>query len=105
MRIAQGGATIKDLGEHLGISKQASAQLVDRLADAGYVRRMPHPQDRRAQLLALTARGSACTVAARAAAENAVANWRHELPPAELKCFQSALLTLAPSTTTVRPLL
>jgi DNA-binding MarR family transcriptional regulator len=103
MRIADGSATIKELGEYLAISKQAAAQLVDRLVDAGYVRRDPHPHDGRAQLLTLTPRGHSCTVAARAAAEAAARNWRKELTPAELKHFQTALLTLTASEATVRP--
>ena len=103
MRIAAGGATTKELAEHLGVSKQASAQLVERLVEAGYVRRLPHPRDRRAQLLELTSRGHACTVAARAAAETAVKHWRDDLPPADLKCFQASLLTLTAASTTIRP--
>jgi DNA-binding MarR family transcriptional regulator len=64
---------------------------------------MPHPRDRRAQLLTLTNRGHACTAAARAAAEAGVRKWRDDLPPAQLNCFQSALLALTASSTSVRP--
>ncbi len=103
MRIAAGRATIQQLAEHLGISKQASAQLVERLVNAGYLHRVPHPQDRRAQLLELTPRGQACTVAARAAAEASVSRWPHELSSEDLRQFQSGLLTLTAASTTVRP--
>jgi DNA-binding MarR family transcriptional regulator len=41
------------IGARLGLSKPAVTQLVDRLAAAGYVRRDPDPQDRRATLVAL----------------------------------------------------
>lgn len=103
MRIAAGSATTQQLAEYLGISKQASAQLVARLAGAGYLERLPHPRDGRAQLLQLTDRGYACTVAARAAAETSVQRWQDELTADQLKPFESALLTLTAASTTVRP--
>jgi DNA-binding MarR family transcriptional regulator len=102
-RIAAGEATIADLAEHLGVSKQAAAQLADRLVKAGYATRDPHPRDRRAQLLRLTARGWACTRAARAAAEAAVAQWRSELPDSDVEPFEAALLALTASIPTLRP--
>lgn len=103
MRISAASATTQQLADYLGISKQAWGQLVDRLVHAGYLWRVPHPQDRRAQLLELTNRGHACTVAARAAAESSVRCWRDQLTADELKPFQSALLTLTAASTTVRP--
>lgn len=102
-RIAAGKATTSDLAEHLGVSKQAAAQLAERLVQGGYVSRRVHPRDQRARLLTLTPRGRACTQAARRAAENAVQRWREELPPNEVKAFESALLTLTASIATLRP--
>lgn len=103
MRIAAGSPTTQQLAEHLGITKQASGQLVERLVNAGYLQRVPHPQDRRAQLLELTPRGHACTVTARAAAEASVRRWQQQLTPDELMPFQSALLALTAASGTVRP--
>jgi DNA-binding MarR family transcriptional regulator len=102
-RLAAGDATIADLAEHLGVSKQAAAQLAERLVTAGYARRHEHPHDRRAQLLQLTANGWACTQAARKAAERAVAQWRKELPAQDIEPFESALLILTASIPTLRP--
>ncbi|MEY9878374.1 DNA-binding MarR family transcriptional regulator [Streptacidiphilus sp. MAP12-33] len=79
VRISFGGATTGDLAEHLGVTKQAAAQLVDELVRKGYVERTPHPTDARARLLALTERGWACTRAADAAAVAAVAPYREAL--------------------------
>ncbi|MEU6172085.1 MarR family transcriptional regulator [Streptantibioticus parmotrematis] len=50
-------ATTVDLAAHLGVTKQAASKTVAELADWGYLRREPHPTDRRAQVLALTERG------------------------------------------------
>jgi DNA-binding MarR family transcriptional regulator len=78
-RIAYGGATAGDLAEHLGVTKQAAAQLVDELVRKGYVERTPHPTDARARLLRLTERGWACTRAADVAAAATVAPFRETL--------------------------
>ncbi|TLW90568.1 MarR family winged helix-turn-helix transcriptional regulator [Saccharomonospora piscinae] len=53
-------ATAVQLGDHLGITKQAAVQLVDELERRGYVARTPHPHDRRSRLVSLTPRGWAC---------------------------------------------
>ncbi|RAG82765.1 MarR family transcriptional regulator [Streptacidiphilus pinicola] len=78
-RISHGGATTAELAEHLGVTKQASAQLVDELVRKGYVERTPHPGDARARLLRLSERGWACTRAADAAAVAAVAPYQEAL--------------------------
>lgn len=102
-RIAAGNATTADLAAHLGISKQAAAQLTARLVAAGYVERRPHPDDRRARILRLTARGNACTGAARSAAEDAIDQWRSEIPACDAEAFESALRTLTAHIPSLRP--
>lgn len=102
-RISAGGATAGELATHLGVSKQAAAQLVERLVRAGYVSRTVDPGDQRARPLALTPRGRACTLAARRAAERAVTRWRAELPAEQVGAFESALLALTASMQTLRP--
>ena len=79
VRVAAGGATTSVVAEHLGVSKQAAAQLVEFLVNAGYIQRLEHPTDSRARLLALTARGRACTRIAEAAAAEVTGNWRRML--------------------------
>jgi len=59
-RLSFGGATAVHLAEHLGITKQSAGQMIDELERAGYLRREPHPTDRRGKLLVLTDRGWAC---------------------------------------------
>ncbi|MDG4823402.1 MarR family transcriptional regulator [Asanoa sp. WMMD1127] len=45
-----------ELGRLLGITSGAATGLVDRLERAGYVRRGPHPDDRRRQVVSTTAK-------------------------------------------------
>jgi DNA-binding MarR family transcriptional regulator len=79
VRLAPDGATIAEIGEHLGVTKQAASQLVDDLVKRGYVQVQPHPRDGRAKLVTLTERGWACTRAADEAAYAAVSQWAAEL--------------------------
>jgi DNA-binding MarR family transcriptional regulator len=103
IHIAAGAATVASLGEHLGVSKQAAAQLVDRLVRAGYVQRRPHPSDQRSQLLELTPAGRAVTQVAQRTAMATVAAWRTELDPHDRLAFERSLLTLTAGYDTVRP--
>ncbi|MFF4896070.1 MarR family winged helix-turn-helix transcriptional regulator [Streptomyces sp. NPDC001068] len=95
-RISAGGATTADLAEHLGVTKQAAAQLVQELVRKGYVERHPHPHDARARLLALTETGRAATRAADHAARTAVAPWREALGEARFGELVADLTRLAP---------
>jgi len=90
-RISAGDATIADVAEYLGITKQAAAQFVHQLEERGYVTRTAHPLDARASLLALTKRGVACTVAAEEAASEAVEGWRTSLGDVQFRALQRAL--------------
>lgn len=96
VRISAGGATTADLAEHLGVTKQAAAQLVEELVRKGYVERHPHPHDARARLLALTETGWAATRAADQAARTAVAPWREVLGQARFSELVADLTLLAP---------
>ena len=44
----------RDLAAHLRISTASTTKLLDRLSAWGYVRRVPHPSDRRARVIELT---------------------------------------------------
>lgn len=48
------GATSSELAERLGVTKQASGQLVTELEKRGYVQRQDHPQGGRRRLVVLT---------------------------------------------------
>ncbi len=84
-RIAAEGATIVEIGEHLGVTKQAASQLVDELLRRGYVASGPHPRDARAKLITLTERGREVTRAADAASIEAAAVWAEVLGEARVR--------------------
>jgi DNA-binding MarR family transcriptional regulator len=54
---ADGLGRVRDSGDELAIPPGAASKRADRLAEAGLVRRAPHPQDRRSSVLVLTEAG------------------------------------------------
>ncbi len=96
-RLSAGGATITQLAEHLDVTRQAAAQLVDELIAKGYVERCPHPSDARARLIVLTAKGWACTRAAEAAIADTLRRWEATLGPERLLGLRDDLLRIAPT--------
>ncbi|GGL94313.1 MarR family winged helix-turn-helix transcriptional regulator [Nakamurella endophytica] len=94
-RLSGAPATASDLAAHLGVTKQAAAQLADHLVTRGYLRREPDPTDRRARLLVLTERGRACTAAADAAADDVVRGWGGRLGAGEVDRLAAAVHALA----------
>ena len=95
-RLAPDGATITELAEHLDVTRQAAAQLVDELVAKGYVQRGRHPDDARARLITLTSKGWACTRAAEAAITDTVRPWAAVLGEPRLRALQDDLLRIAP---------
>jgi DNA-binding MarR family transcriptional regulator len=95
-RLSAGGATITQLAEHLDVTRQAAAQLVDELVAKGYVERRPHPRDARARLIVLTDKGNACTQAAQAAITETLRPWETALGPDRLLSLRDDLLRVAP---------
>ncbi len=94
--LAAGDATVTQLAGHLGVTRQAAAQLVDELAGKGYVERRPHPDDGRARLVTLTAKGWACTRAAEAAMTDTIRPWAAALGERRLLALTNDLLSIAP---------
>ena len=75
VRISRGDATMVDVANHLGISKQAASQMVELLVQRGYVDRTQHPTDARSSVLSLTPKGWGCTRAAEQAADRTISEW------------------------------
>ena len=95
-RISMGGATVREIADHLGVTKQAASQLVDELLAKGYVHRRPHPTDARARLITLTDRGWACTRAAEQAADDVVRSWTAVLGEERVRALLTDLARVAP---------
>ncbi len=96
VRLAPDGATVGEVAEHLGVSKQAASQLVDDLVEKGYVLRHPHPTDARARLVLLTDRGWACTRASEDAAADVAREWATVLGERRLAALSDDLSRVAP---------
>ena len=94
-RLSFGGATGVQVAEHLGITKQSAGQLVDELERSGYVRREPHPTDRRGKLVVLTDRGWAAVRAAQRALDGIDARLADRLGAERLEELRSALVVAA----------
>lgn len=92
VRLAPHGATVGELAEHLGVTKQAASQLVDELVRKGYTERNAHPDDARARLITLTDKGWACTRAADAAAANFAAQWASVLGDSTVAELRNTLI-------------
>lgn len=95
VRLSESPATTGQLADHLGVTKQATSELVQHLVSRGYVDRTSDPSDRRARLLVLTERGRACTRAAQQAATTTVSGWTAHISPEERADLQRLLLALA----------
>jgi DNA-binding MarR family transcriptional regulator len=54
-----GGTRLTELAARAGMTKQAMGQIVDQCEALGVVTRRPDPRDKRARLIAFTARGRA----------------------------------------------
>jgi len=94
-RLAAGGATVVQLAEHLDVTKQAASQMVEDLVTKGYVERRPHPDDARARLIVLTAKGWACTRAAEEAADEMLRPWAEQMGAERLAALRADLAKLA----------
>ncbi len=86
--------TLRDLAERLAADPPYVTLMVDDLEDRGLVRRMPHPQDRRAKLVELTAAGRAAVARADAIMDEPPAALR-DVPASDLAALLRVLERLA----------
>jgi DNA-binding MarR family transcriptional regulator len=91
VRISRGDATMVDVANHLGISKQAASQMVELLVQRGYVDRTQHPTDARSSVLSLTVKGWACARAAEDSAERTIAEWERTAGAAHMRTLTATL--------------
>lgn len=90
-RLSHDGATASQLGEHLGITKQAAGQMVDYLEQRGYVARVVHPEDGRAKLVVLTDRGRTCIALATKTMDDVARDWSRRTGAEQLAAAREAL--------------
>lgn len=78
-RVGPRGTRVTELAEQARVSKQTAGFLVDQLARAGYVERVPDPTDARARLVRIAARGEAAVAAARVIEAEVESEWSRHL--------------------------
>jgi DNA-binding MarR family transcriptional regulator len=92
------GTRLTDLARRARMTKQGMMLVVDELETRGYVRRVPDPEDARAKVVRLTARGRRYVAEARRAVAAVEARARRELGDRRYEVLWSALEELAGAT-------
>ena len=85
------GTRLTELARRAHMTKQGMMLLVDELEERGYVRRVPDPEDARAKLVRLTARGRTYVAEARRAMAAVESRARRELGWRRYAAFRAAL--------------
>ncbi len=78
-RIGPDGTRLTDLAEQAQVTKQTAGFLVDQLERAGYVDRVPDPEDGRARLVRIADRGARSVEASRSIVAQVEAEWTGHL--------------------------
>lgn len=92
--MATRGASAGDLVRQLGVTKQATGQLIDTLVARGYLDRRPHPDDRRRMLIELTPRGRAAAAEVREAVQAVDTDLAQRISKTELAGLRAGLVAL-----------
>lgn len=90
-QIDPGGTRVVTLAARARTTKQSATSLVDQLERAGYVERVPDPQDGRAKLVRLTTRARSVGDVADAAVAEALAEWKEHLGPTRMRELEETM--------------
>lgn len=93
-RVAPGGSRLTDLAEQARITKQSAGFLVDQLERAGYVERVPDPDDARARLVRVAERGARVIALAAGEVDRIEAEWTAHLGAEDMAHLRRILLRL-----------
>lgn len=93
-RIGPDGTRLTDLAEQAQVTKQTAGFLVDQLARAGWVERVPDPTDKRARLVRISGRGLAALPVAAAAVAEVEAEWTAHLGKRQMAQLRETLTRL-----------
>ena len=88
------GCTVTELAKRAMLTRQSLSELVDYLEPRGYLERVPHPTDRRARIVRLTARGRATLPVALAAIREVETEWEQTLGRRRMEQLRQGLVRL-----------
>jgi DNA-binding MarR family transcriptional regulator len=88
-----------EIGEHLQVTRATVTGVVDSLERRGFVRRSPHPADRRSLLVEITPEGLAVLAALRTLVHRNERAWMEVLSEAELRTYIDILHRIQDSVT------
>jgi DNA-binding MarR family transcriptional regulator len=88
------GIQVSELARLARVRKQTTAQAVAQLEQAGYVERRPDPNDRRAQLVFLTAKGRSVGPVTVPAGRRVEEHWAELIGADELEALRATLQDL-----------
>ncbi|MGK5676158.1 MarR family winged helix-turn-helix transcriptional regulator [Micromonospora sp. URMC 106] len=91
------GTTATELGQRLGISKQAAGKTVDRLVALGYLERADDPRDARRKLVRTTPRGLDGLRRSAVVFDELRQRWAATLGPERVAAMEDDLRTVAPA--------
>lgn len=91
------GTSAQVLAARIGVSKQAAAKIVGELERLGYVRRESDPNDARARLVRVTAKGHALLDEGERAKSAIEARWLAGLDPADVSTLKRTLAAIVKS--------
>ncbi|MDR0808249.1 MAG: MarR family transcriptional regulator [Gemmobacter sp.] len=90
----EGPQTQAALADRLDVEPISVSRLIDRMEQSGWVRREPHPEDRRAHIILPTAQAEAIAPNLRGIAETVTEEALAALPDAAREVLHQALLTI-----------
>ena len=90
------GATATEVGQRLGVSKQAAGKTIERLTGLGYVSRASARGDQRRKVVRLTERGTDALALSAAAFDRVRARWAAALGPEQVAALEDGLRAMTP---------
>jgi len=91
------GIRLTEMARKARITKQSMGELVEQLADRGYVERVPDPQDGRARLVRFTLRGRKAGRMARETVRNVEGDWSRKCGARRIETLRETLKMLLES--------